>query len=433
MSASSKIICSIAVVICWLADAAYPAGKPRSISPSRQFIVYGADVATRGVVCDLAEQTKSSLLHLLDLRDGWKTPLLINLDYPRANYPDAPAGNLEFSQLGYGLKLQLNLLVSGERKERELQRQLLGVILIEMMYRDRSNIAPGTPYVSPPDWLVDGVLELEPGHDGDENAKLLQTRVRAARIMPLDDLLRERRQLLDLPSQRLHDAYAMALLQLLVDVPGGRRKLAQFIADLPVAPNDAMADLRGHFPETLGRAPGKWWALSVARLSASDRHEILSATETAARLDRILRFSVPAPDGTAQDYSLGEYETFRKRPAHRAVLGRVSRQLMLLGARAHPSYRAIVQEEYELAELIGRGEVREVGPRLRGIASYREVVERQQEEIDDYLNWYEATQAMTMSGAFSPLLETVEAADQAQPRRRDPISVYLDSLEMESN
>ena len=85
---------------------------------------------------------------------------------------------------------------------------------------------------------------------------------------------------------KLHDAYAMALLQLLLDAPGGRRQLAQFIADLPAAPNDALADLRAHFPETLGRSPGKWWALSVARLSASDRYETLSATETAARLDR---------------------------------------------------------------------------------------------------------------------------------------------------
>ena len=432
MSAAPKFSCSLALVICLMASAAY-AGKPRSTSTSRQFIVYGADVRVRGAMCDLAEKTKANLLRLLDLRDNWKTPLIINLDYPQANLPDVPVAQLDFSQLGFGLKLQLNLLVTGEMRGREVQRQLLRAILIEMMYRDRGNIAAGTPYVAPPDWLVDGVLELQPGRDSDDNAKLLQTMVSAQKITPLEDLVRQRRQQLDAPSRQLHDAYAMALLQLLCDAPDGRRKLAQFITDLPVAPNDALADLRAHFPETLGRSPAKWWDLSVARLSASDRHETLSAAETATRLDRLLRFSIPAPDGSAQDYSLGDYEVFRKLPVHRAVLGRVSRQLLLLGALAHPSYRSIVQEDYELTELIARGKLGKVRPRLERVASYRQVVERQKNEIDDYLNWYEATQPKKMSGTFSQLLETAKAADEPQPRRRDPISVYLDSIEMETN
>jgi hypothetical protein len=428
-----KILCAVGAIVFPLAGAAYPAGKPHSTSSSRQFIVYGADLRVRAAMCDLAERTKANLFHLLDLRDHWKTLLIINLDCPQANFPDAPLPQLDFSQLGYGLKLQLNLLVSDKMQGSEVQRQLLRAILIELMYRDRGNIAAGTPYVAPPDWLVDGVLELQPGRDSGENAKLLQTVVNRKKITPLDDLVRQRRRQLDAPSRQLHDAYAMALLQLLLDVPGGRRQLAQFIADLPAAPNDVLADLRVHFPETLGRSPGKWWALTVARLSASDRYETLSATETAARLDRVLRFFIPVRDGTTRGYSLGDYETFRKLPAYRAVLGRVSQQLLLLGARAHPYYRPIVQENHELAELIARGKLGNLRARLERVASCRQIIERQENEIDDYLNWYEATQTKKMSGAFSQLLGTAQAAEQAQSRRRDPISVYLDSIEMESN
>jgi hypothetical protein len=428
-----KILCTVGAIVFLLAGPAYPAGKPRSTSSSRQFIVYGADARVRGAMCDLAERTKANLLRLLGLRDNWKTPLIINLDYPQANFPDARVSRLDFSQLGFGLKLQLNLLVSGEMQGSEVQRQLLRAILIEMMYRDRGNIAAGTPYVAPPDWLVDGVLELQPGHDSGENAKLLQTVMSAKKITPLDDLVRQRREQLDAPSRELHDAYAMALLQLLLDAPGGRRELAQFVADLPAAPNDALADLRVHFPETLGRSPSKWWALTVASLSASDRYETLSATETIARLDRVLRFSIPARDGTAGNYSLGDYETFRTLPASRAVLGRVSQQLLLLGARAHPYYRGIVRENHELAELIARGKLGNLRVRLDRVAGYRQTVERRKDEIDDYLNWYEATQIKKMSGAFSQLLETAQAWEEAQPRRRDPISVYLNSIEMESN
>jgi len=417
---------------------AIEAGKPSSTSTSRQFLVYGADVKVRGAMCQLAERTKANLLRLLDLRDNWKTPLIINLDYPQANFPDATAARIDFSQLGYALKLQLNLIVTKEIRGEEVQRQLLRGILLELMYRNRANVAPGTPYVAPPDWLVDGILELRPGRDSDDNAKLLQAMVMAQKITPLDDLVRQRREQLDAPSRQLHDAYAMALLQLLLDPPGGGRKLTQFIADLPDAPNDAMSNLSAHFPETLGQSPGKWWVLSVAHLSASDRHEILSVEETASGLDRLLKFSIPAPDGTKKEYSLGDYAIFRKLPAHRVVLRKLSQRLLLLAARAHPSYRPIVQEVYELSDLIaegkmGRAQLDKMPGRLARVASYRRVIQRQQNEVDDYLNWYEATQTKTMSGAFSQLLEAAKSAEDPQPRRRDPISVYLDSIEVESN
>src|ERR1041385_185101 len=121
MPALPKIVFSIVIAICLMAGVAYPAGKPCSISTSRQFIVYGADVRLRGAMCDLAEQTKTNLLGVLDLRDNWKTALIINLDYPQANVPEAPAAQLDFSQLGYGLKLQLNLLVTNELRGEEVQ------------------------------------------------------------------------------------------------------------------------------------------------------------------------------------------------------------------------------------------------------------------------------------------------------------------------
>jgi hypothetical protein len=433
MSAWRKIFILLGSALCLTIGTDFAAGKPRSTSTSRQFLVYGADVQVRGAMCDLAERTKSNLLRLLGLRDNWKTPLIVNLDYPRANFPDAPVAQLDLSQLGYGLKLQLNFLLTRDMKGRAAQRELLRAILVEMMYRDRGNIAAGTPYVTPPDWLVEGVLALQPARGSGDDAELLGTIVASKKIAPLEDIVRQRRVQLDAPSRQLHEAYARALVQLLLDTPGGPTRLARFITDLPDAPNDVVADLRAHFPETLGRASSKWWALSVAQLSATNRYETLSAAETSARLDHILRFSISAPDGTSRDYSLGEYEAFRKLPNYRDTLRRVSQQLLLLGARAHPSYRTIVQEDYEVAELRARGKTRRVAERLAWVASYRALIERQVSEVDDYLNWYEATQSTTMSGAFSQILEAAKAADQALPRRRDPISVYLDSIEMETN
>ena len=427
-----KISTLVAALLLLAAGRVFAEAKPGSTSTSRQFVVYGADVRVRGAVCGLAERTKANLLRLLRRADNWKTPLVVNLDYPQANFPETPAEHLDFSQTGFGLKLQLNLLVTGDLDGRAVQRELLRAILIEMMYRERAEVAAGTPYVEPPDWLLDGVLQLAPGHDSDETAQVLQTMVAAKKIAPLDDVVRQRRELLDPSSRKIYDDYSMALLQLLIDSPDGRRKLVRFITDLPVSPNDSMADLRAHFPAVLGKSSDKWWSLSVARLSATDRYETLGAAETAARLDRLIRFSISDRNGTRGLYTLDDYDNFLRLPASARPLRQMSRQLLLLGAQAHPSYRAIVQEYYQLVELLARGKTDKVMPRLRRVASYREAVEQQGRDIDDYLNWYEATQPKTMSGAFSQDLEAVTAADEALPRRRDPISVYLDSVEMQT-
>jgi len=430
MFSPRKIFYLVAFLLWLTTGVARSVDKARSTSASRQFLVYGTEVQVRGMICDLAESTKSNVLRLLGLRDTWQTPLIVKLDYPRANAPDTPLAQLRVSQLGYGLKLQLNLLLTRNMKGVAVQRELLRAILIELMYRDRGNLAAGMPYVVPPDWLIKGMLALQPGHASDNDAELLRSVVASKRISPLENVVRQQWAQLDAPSQQLFRAYARALLRLLLDVPGGRFKVAQFITDLPDGPNDVVADLQAHFPETLGHAPAKWWALSVAQLSVMDRYEILSVADTIAQLDRVLRFSIPAPDGRVRDYSLGDYKKFPNLPAARAVLQRVGRQLLLLGARAHPFYGPIVQEEYALAEMLARGKTNWVPERLQRVANDRAAIERHRSAVDDYLNWHEATHSKTTSGAFSEILEIDDAA---LPRRRDPISVYLDSLEMETN
>ena len=181
MFSPRKIFPPFAFLLCLTTGVTWSAGKERSTSTSRQFLVYGAEVRVRGMICDLAERTKSDLLRLLGLRDSWQTPLIVNLDYPRANVPDTPLVQLDVSQLGYGLKLQLNLLLTREMKGVGVQRELLRAILVELMYRDRGSLAAGMPYVTPPDWLVEGMLALQPGRDSDNDAELLRSIVASKR------------------------------------------------------------------------------------------------------------------------------------------------------------------------------------------------------------------------------------------------------------
>lgn len=404
-------------------------GKAHSTSTSRQFIVYGADVRLRGAVSDLAERTKAGLLQVFGQRDQWKTPLVINLDFPQANLPELVPARLDFSQTGSGLKLQLNLLVTNDLRGSEVQRELLRAILIEMIYRQRSNVAAGSRYAAPPDWLVDGLLQLAPGHDADQTAQLLDSAVTGGRITPVEEIVEQKRAQLDPTSRKMHDAYSMALVQLLLDSANGRPKLAQYLQDLPDAPRDLAADLRRHFPTVLGKTSDRWWSLSVARLSATNRYEILSAAETAKRLDQLTTFSLADRAGVKHDYDLAQFSAYLKLPGSRGALQGLSQQFLLLATSAHPNYRAIVQEYYQLALLLARGKIKGLSPRFTRVVSYRAVLETQGRDMDDYMNWFEATQLRTMSGAFSEILKNATEEESGPPRRRDPISVYLDSIE----
>src|SRR5260370_400181 len=83
----------------------------RTVSPSRQFIIYGANATLRGAVSELAEQTKANLLALLRQPDEWKTPIVVNLQSAQANLPEIPPAALRFSQTGFGPKLQFDLTI----------------------------------------------------------------------------------------------------------------------------------------------------------------------------------------------------------------------------------------------------------------------------------------------------------------------------------
>jgi hypothetical protein len=49
-------------------------------------------------------------------------------------------------------------------------------------------------------------------------------------------------------------------------------------------------------------------------------------------------------------------------------------------------------------------------------------------EVDDFMNWYEATQAKAASGVFRDYLQAANSSEEIT-RRHDAISVYLDALE----
>jgi hypothetical protein len=400
-----------------------------SVSPSRQFVIYGADGTLRGAISELAEQTKTNLLALLRQRDGWKTAVVINLRSQQANLPEIPPTNLRVSQTGFGVKLQLDLTVGRNLDGSLVERQLLRAILLEMIYRDEGDLAPGATLVEPPNWLVEGVLALTPGREREALVEALST---ADKGKSLEEFLGQRFDLLDSAGRMLYRAYSVAFVQLLLDEGGGRAGLARYISsNLRRASNDPVADLKACFPQLRDDVEKKWGS-TVARLSEHQTYQSLTFAESERRLDELLKIKIPdglRNRGRPKMANLSELSRRKLSPEEKAAVNQMSQALLLLVGTAHPVLRPVAREYQQIAALLIRGKRRSIAKRVSYLDGTRKELAARMGDIDDYMNWFEATQMENQSGAFSDYFKAANQSQVSAPRRRDPLSVYLDALE----
>lgn len=395
----------------------------RSVSPSGQFIIYGTDAAFRGSISALAERTKADLLSVLKQRDAWKIAIVISLQPRAVNLPEVPAAELRFSQTETGIKLQLDLTPSQEMRPAAIERELARVILVEMIYRNQTGILPGDAYVDPPAWLVEGLLASAPNRNRASLAVSLST---PARVPTLAVFLNQRPEMLDSSARELSRAYSFVLVHALIGSPGGRFRLGRYIDNLAFASNDSIADLRASFPEM--RDFESACKSKVAELSVSLDQDLLTFSKTEEKLNEILKF--PSRDANDESGSLESLSQIRPTPTQRTALQRFSQELLLLGTRANPVLRPVVQDYHRIADQLALGKNRGTAKRLTELKSLRARLSARMSDIDDYLNWFEAAKLETGSGLFEDSMETA-AGDSQKPRRRDPLSVYLDAMELE--
>src|SRR5438477_2976917 len=398
----------------------------RSISPSRQFIIFGGNSILRSAVSDADERVKSKLLALLQSRDQWSVPILLNLQRPQANAPEVPPVLLNFSQTGAGLKIQLDLLLDRDFQSPVLQREVLRALLLELSYRALPSLPAGTPYVAPPDWLVDGILTLD-----NESPEIFEGLDSVASNPPaLGSFLAQHPGLLDSQSRALYRACASALVRILIEHESGRAQLTRYIADLPRASTDALSDLQAHFP-WLARdsaAMEKSWSEHLARVAQERRFALITFAATSEQLDECLRTKIAQDREKKNSLALDETVRASRPNIDSKAATELGQRLTLLAARAHPLLRPVVVDYQLAAELVARKKRHGLVRRLAGSAALRQRIAARMSEVDDFMNWYEATQAKTASGAFRDYLHTADTSE-AVPRRRDALSVYLDALE----
>ena len=420
-----RLIAFLFLLLC-SASGLYAAPLERSVSPSRQFIIFGGNRVLRSAVSDAAERTKSKVLTLLQVRDQWSVPILLNLQRPQANIPEIPQVLLDFSQTGAGLKIQLDLLVTPDSQPALLQREVLRAVLLEMSYRSLPSLPAGTPYIAPPDWLIDGILALD-----NESPEILDGLDTAAINPPtLKDFLTQRPTLLDSPSRALYRACASALLSMVLERDSGHAELARYIENLPRSSTDVLADFQSHF-SWLGNDSGameKTWRQNIARVASERRFSLLTFTATSEQLDECLLTKVAQDRNKKNSLTLDEAVRTSRPNIDTMSARKLSERLMLLATRAHPLLRPIVVDYQLAAESVARKKRNGLARRLANSKALREKIAARMSEVDDFMNWFEATQAKTASGAFRDYLHA-SANNDAIPRRHDALSVYLDALE----
>ena len=403
----------------------YAAPTEHSVSPSRQFIIYGADAALRGAVSDLAERTKADFLALLRQRDNWTVPIVVNLQLQQANLPEVPPADLRFSQTGFGIKLQLDLTLSEKLDSSLIERELLRAILLEMIYRKESHIATGTVFVEPPDWLLDGVLALAPGRD---RGYLLDSFTTANKTVPLETFLRQRPELLDSAGRVLYRAHSFALVQMLTDRRDGPGRLAQYIGRLSDASNEPLINLKAQFPFLVADAEGTWQS-TLQRLRNFQAYQLLTFVESEQRLAELLSVKISEANKPAKVATLDDLAKRKISPGEKIALSQLNRDLLVFITQANPVLRSIAREYEQIIALLARGKRRGVAKHLSYLDATRKQLAARMSDIDDYMNWFEATQMKNGSGNFADYLKAVDQSQSSPSKRHDPLSVYVDALE----
>jgi hypothetical protein len=126
---------------------------------------------------------------------------------------------------------------------------------------------------------------------------------------------------------------------------------------------------------------------------------------------------------------LDELAQHKLTASEKMTLDQLKRDLMYLVPQTNPVLRPIGREYQEIVELLVRGKRRGVSKRLARLEQIRQQLAARMTEIDDYLNWFEATQMNSGSGNFTGYLKAVDQSQVPAPRRHDPLSVYVDALE----
>ena len=411
----------------------------RSVSNSRQFVIYCRDATLRMAVSSFAEGAKASVLEVLGSADQWKIPIVITLRAPSTADPGRPLSTLAFLNTDAGPSIQIEVTLRPEEfKQVGFPQLIVRAVLLDIAYR-RKPPGDGQYFNEAPQWLVEGLarrIQDRAAPSTTSKAHFFKQLLENGRPPKIREFLASNVGSMDSTSRSMYAACASAFLQMLCELPYGSASLLNLVRSLGDSNADPATRLLTHFSALKGSEASleKWWTLGLARMAASERYLGLSVAETDSNLSKLLSLSISTdPKKDEPDLlSIEDYQKFAKWHTAKPALENCDNALAALMTQAHPLMRPVVSEYQRITQCLLRGDTKDLDKALKEISAYRAAVVKRASQITDYLNWYEATQMPEQSGAFDSYLKAAaEIQKQVPPKRNDPVSVYLDQVERE--
>lgn len=403
----------------------------RSISSSKQFVVYSADPNLRSQLAIKAEDFKKEVLSQLKLQDDWKMTIILNADAAPPESRRAPKFQVGVYEAdATTLKIQIDIFDRSFLKEPEFETQLMNAIVLEIMLRG-ARVRAGRNIDPAPAWFVEGLLERMRTRDGGVRAGLYAGLLAASEPPRIEDFFRTRPENLDPTSRSIYRVQAAALLDALMGQPDGLDGLRTYLSS-PRRHPASINEVVESFPslendrDNLGRR----WILSMARSSATNRIEPLSARKTGEELATILDIqALPDPRNPSVASASGPFalETIARSQNGKFIITQKSEELLRLSTRAHPVYRSLVDEYYRIVSELSAKPKARVEKRIAAAEEARAALRGRVAELQSHMDWVEVNQIQSENQELVVALEDIEEMESPPPRA-DRISRHLDAL-----
>ena len=347
-------------------------------------------------------------------------------------------------------------------REEAFRVALVRGLLVEQMlspYAGDASSFPVEEFTPPPPWLVLGFDQLLLHKRAGRPSAAYSGVLRSGQILSPEEIFtREDVDDLDPISLTIFRMSSAALVEALLDQPRGDQGVRDLLADLSTASPDTVPGLlRQYFPafREIDEGIRKWWTLQVADLGQTHRFEFMDRAETERWLSEALmiRFvegeevgasrAGRAPwikrligkKGTVEveegfEGYLSDYEDFLDRPGSDVKLAEAFSRLQALKMTAFPLYRNLIDRYCEIIRKLIKGQTLGIAEELAELEKRRETIGATLVRVEDYLNYYEATQSPFRSREFDEYRKIREELERRRPPAADdPISRFMDWIE----
>ncbi len=129
--------------------------------------------------------------------------------------------------------------------------------------------------------------------------------------------------------------------------------------------------------------------------------------------------------------SLSNYQAIMKRKDRSDILQHNIAALNALQQRCAVLFRPIVADYTALISELSAGKEKNVAERLKKLQERSQTALNQSKAVRDLLDVSEANSSPSMSGLFEDYMKLPETIQKELPKRKDPVSRYLDALDLE--